>query len=241
MSVEGNSNEPVVRCEVPVSAEGNVIVQPAFHPIVVRFADDDSGRSFSGWTNGRYWNGFACPHLPLDEFRRMLDVLLEWGDEQRYTVIDDQHVRVHGVTGVADEYVMTAQLQKTKYGEQWLFDCGGAWTFVEDEREADADETDRLVAEMAALPEYRGWRFSYEYPGFFCYSRSDNDYSVFCTPDWEGDETLPIEVQVDDGHVLSEHNARLPLPHAGRTGQQIFELVRPTLDKLLEVHVEVET
>ena len=239
MSVEGNSNEPVVRCEAPVSAEGNVIVQPAFRSIVVRFADDDSGRTFSGWTDGRYWNGFACPHLPLAEFRRVLDVLLEWGDEQRYTVIDDQHVRVPGIAGVSDEYVMAAQLRGTPDGDHWLFDCGGAWTFVaiDDDDEA---ETDRLVAEMAALPEYRGWRFSYEYPGFFCYSRPNNDYSVFFTPDWEGDETLPIEVQIDDGHVLSEHSTRLPLPRTGRTGQQIFELVRPALDKLLEVHVEVE-
>jgi hypothetical protein len=96
-----------------------------------------------------------------------------------------------------------------------------------------AEETDRLVAEMAALPAHRGWRFTYEYPGYFCYSHPDNDFSVFFTPDWEGDETLPIEVQTGDGRSCEEHGKRLLLPREGRSAQEIFELVRPTLDALL--------
>jgi hypothetical protein len=104
---------------------------PLFRPVVTRFMDDASGRTFAGYTDDRRWNGFACPHLPLDEFRRVLDVLLEWGDEQHYTVIDDQHVRVHGKAGVAEDYVMIAKLAATTDGNRWLFDCGGAWTFVE--------------------------------------------------------------------------------------------------------------
>jgi hypothetical protein len=105
-----------------------------FRPIVTRFMDDASGRTFAGYTDGRRWNGFACPHMSLVEFRRVLDVLLEGGDElgqPHYTVIDDQHVHVHGKVGVADAYVMTAKLIATTDGDQWLFDCGGAWTFVE--------------------------------------------------------------------------------------------------------------
>lgn len=104
---------------------------PLFRPIVARFMDDASGRTFAGYTDGRRWNGFACPHVPLDEFRRVLDVLLEWGDEKHYTVIDDQNVRVHGMAGVADAYVMTAKRCATTDGDRWLFDCGGAWTFIE--------------------------------------------------------------------------------------------------------------
>ena len=96
------------------------------------------------------------------------------------------------------------------------------------------EETARLVAEMEALPAYRGWGFTYEYPGYFCYSHPDNRYSVFFTPDWEGDETLPIEVQVNDGRTCEEHSDRLRLPREGRTGETIFALVRPALDKLLE-------
>ena len=105
-----------------------------FRPVVVRFADDSSGRTFRGYTDGRHWNGFACPHLSLDEFRRVLDALLEWGDKQRYTVIDDRQVRVHGVVGVAEAFVMTAKLAPTTDGNLWLFDCGGAWAFVEARR-----------------------------------------------------------------------------------------------------------
>lgn len=104
---------------------------PLFQHSVTRFMDDASGRTFAGYTDGRRWNGFACPHLPLEEFRRVLDVLLEWGDEKHYTVIDDRQVRVHGVAGIADEYVMTAKHCATTDGDRWLFDCGGAWTFVE--------------------------------------------------------------------------------------------------------------
>jgi hypothetical protein len=94
-------------------------------------------------------------------------------------------------------------------------------------------ETDRLVAEMHALPAYQGWRFTYEYPGYFCYSRAGGSFFVFCTPDWEEEETLPIEVQVDDGRTCDALSERLPLPSEGRTAQKVFELVRPTLDKLL--------
>lgn len=99
--------------------------------VVVRFMDDDSGRTFAGYTDGRRWNGFACPHLPLVEFRRVLDFLLEGGDEQPYTVIDDQHIRVHGKVGITNAYVMTAKRCATTDGDRWLFDSGGAWTFVE--------------------------------------------------------------------------------------------------------------
>ena len=96
-------------------------------------------------------------------------------------------------------------------------------------------ETDRLVTELIALGPYEGWTFSYEYPGFFCYSRADLPFSVFFTPDWEGDEEMPIEVQDDIGSTLAEYSTRLPLPAEGRTGQKIFDLVRPTLLTLLTI------
>ena len=103
-------------------------------------------------------------------------------------------------------------------------------------------ETERLLAEMEALPEYHGWSFAYEYPGYFCYHHDDLPYSVFFTPDWEGEESMPLEVPLPDhaallllydGRIVDDHCDRLPLPYKGRTGQVIFELVRPTLDKLL--------
>ena len=97
-------------------------------------------------------------------------------------------------------------------------------------------ETDRLVAELGDLGPHDGWLFSYEYPGFFCYSRPDLPFNVFFTPDWQEAETLPIEVQDDEGYHHAEHSTTVPLPRSERTGQKIFDLVRPTLDKLIKVH-----
>jgi hypothetical protein len=94
-------------------------------------------------------------------------------------------------------------------------------------------EIERLVAEMEILPAYRGWSFTYEYPGLFCYSHADRAHLVFFTPDYHGDDQLPIEVQDADGHFYEQHSSVLPLPREGRTAQKIFELVRPTLDALL--------
>jgi hypothetical protein len=113
-------------CGVPAGARCHHL-----HAIVVRFIDDESGRTFAGYTDGRLWNGFICPHFALDEVRRVLDVLVAWGDEPRYTVIDDRQVRVHGRSGIAEDHVLTAKLVATPDGDRWLFDCGGMWTFVE--------------------------------------------------------------------------------------------------------------
>lgn len=99
-------------------------------------------------------------------------------------------------------------------------------------------ETERLVAEMKALPSYEGWCFSYPYLGFFCYRHPALMYTVAFTPDWKGDDQLPIEVTDEDEHVYSEHSITLPLPGAGRTGAQIFALVKPTLDKLIEISTQ---
>jgi hypothetical protein len=102
-------------------------------------------------------------------------------------------------------------------------------------------ETDRLVAEMSALPPYQGWSFTYEYPGFFCYSHPSSPYRVFCTPDFSELETVSIQTQDDDGGFYEEFSSAPKLPREGRTGAKIFELVRPTLDKVLmsgtELHV----
>ena len=101
-------------------------------------------------------------------------------------------------------------------------------------------DTDRLIAELDDLGPYDGWRFSYEYPGYFCYSHPNLPFNVFFTPDWEDDGKLPIEIQDDDGGHCEEHSSVWLLPHDGRTGQQIFDLVRPTLDKLATLPPPVE-
>jgi hypothetical protein len=97
------------------------------------------------------------------------------------------------------------------------------------------DAFEVLVRAMEALPAYRNWCFTCEYPGLFCFRHPDNDFAVFCTPDWGEDETLPIHVQLDDGTLFGgdDINQQLPLPREGRSAEKILELVRPTLNKLL--------
>lgn len=90
-----------------------------------------TGGTFVGYADDQRWHGLVCPHLKLDELRRVLDVLLERGSLQKpYIVIDDRQVRVHGVVGVADNFVLKAKLQATSDGDLWLFDCGGMWMFT---------------------------------------------------------------------------------------------------------------
>jgi len=96
-------------------------------------------------------------------------------------------------------------------------------------------EEKRLLAELKELPDYQGWTFVYVYPGYFSYLRGSD--SVFFTPDWEGDATLPIQVQDNDGNVYEEYSTVLPLPHGNRTGRKLFNLVRPTLDDVSEAGV----
>ena len=91
------------------------------------------------------------------------------------------------------------------------------------------DEHKRLRAELETIPAYHGWWFAYEYPGLFCYHHPDSKLSIFFTPDWSTDGMMPIEVQDDEGSCVDY--AEISLPHEGRTGQKLFDLVRSTLDK----------
>jgi hypothetical protein len=90
-------------------------------------------------------------------------------------------------------------------------------------------EIEQLLAEMEALPSYCGWQFTYEYPGFFCYSHPSSPASVCFTPDWDRDGEVQIEVQTLDGRFLG--GALIPWPHEGRTAQKLFDLVKPYLDE----------
>lgn len=99
----------------------------------------------------------------------------------------------------------------------------------------DPVDNDRLVAEMDVLPDYEGWQFSYEYPGYFCYGHPNLPYRVAFTPDWESDEELPIQVTDEAGHFYEEHSPVLPLPREGRTGEKLLALVQPTLNALAKL------
>ncbi len=110
-------------------------------PIVVRFADVPEP-TFAGYTDGRLWNGFSCPYLPLNALCRVLALLVEWGDVRSFEIEEDGGVRVHGVAeaeGEREDYMLIARRVETIDRHRWLFDCGGTWTFVEVTSEAKLD------------------------------------------------------------------------------------------------------
>jgi hypothetical protein len=99
--------------------------------------------------------------------------------------------------------------------------------------ESPKQSRDRLAAELEELGPYNGWRFSYEYPGLFCYSRPGSPFLVFFTPDWDRAGTVPIQVQDAEGNYYEEHSDEVALPLEGRTGRMLQSLIRPTLDALV--------
>lgn len=82
----------------------------------------------------------------------------------------------------------------------------------------------------AALPEYNGWRSSYEYPGFISYSHPDGSVMVCATSDFNGDGKLDVQIQTTEGHSFDD-GENDPWPHDGRTPEALFARLRPYLDK----------
>lgn len=96
--------------------------------LVAHLADiTDPGGGFQGYGRCACRDSFTYPHLALGEFCRLLEALIERGDEEDYAVIDARQVRVWGVDC---DRLLTAELVTTIDGPRWLFDCGD-WTFVE--------------------------------------------------------------------------------------------------------------
>ena len=96
------------------------------------------------------------------------------------------------------------------------------------ERPRDTVIADHVL--QAELPEYKGWRSTYEHPGFIHYSHPDSDVVVCAASDFNGDAKLDIQIQTTDGHSFDD-GANDPWPHAGRTGLKMFDRIRPYLDK----------
>lgn len=60
---------PVCRWERPTGASA----APIYYTQHAFSIDDDPTASFTGWTDGQRWNGFACPLFERDEAQRMVD------------------------------------------------------------------------------------------------------------------------------------------------------------------------
>jgi hypothetical protein len=99
----------------------------------------------------------------------------------------------------------------------------------------DAVAKQRIVPDaelQAALPEYKGWQASYEYPGFISYTHPDSDVMVCASSDFNGDRKLDIQIQTTGGHSFDD-GENDPWPHEGRTAGKLFDRLQPYLDKYL--------
>lgn len=89
--------------------------------------------------------------------------------------------------------------------------------------------SDHVLA--AALPEYKGWSATYEYPGFINYTHPDGDIAVCATSDFNGDGKLDIQIHTEDFSQSVNDGENKPWPHEGRTAAKMFDRLRPYLDK----------
>jgi hypothetical protein len=77
---------------------------------------------------------------------------------------------------------------------------------------------------------YHGWHFFTEYQGLFVYAQMGGDIAVYCTPDYDGEGALAIQVtRPGDGAVVE--SASIPYTSEVMTAWEFFRLVKPYLDK----------
>jgi len=84
---------------------------------------------------------------------------------------------------------------------------------------------------QAELPEYKGWRSSYEYPGFIQYAHPAGDIVVLASSDFNGDGKLDIQIQTADFGRSLDDGENAAWPHKGRTAKKLFARLRPYLNK----------
>lgn len=95
---------------------------------------------------------------------------------------------------------------------------------------SDAEANEQLVAALAALPAYNGWRAHWEYPGFLAFHRKGSP-SVSATPDYNA--RGQIQVEVDDRPLPN-----VAWPREGRTPEGYMAVMRPVLDSIAPPFVD---
>ena len=85
--------------------------------------DPEADPPLGGYTDGRTWNGFAIPLLPVGEVLRMFLMVVDAGTARE---IDANTVRITDADG---SYDLTATEITTEDGPRWLVDCNLAMTF----------------------------------------------------------------------------------------------------------------
>jgi hypothetical protein len=96
-----------------------------------------------------------------------------------------------------------------------------------------SDLTDEQIAALvqgleARFAEVSGWEFSYEYPGIFTFSKDDLVFA--CTPDWDTEGSICIQVTTTDGVNLDGWDVAYSNSN-GLAPEKFVELVEPYLLK----------
>src|SRR3990170_5815355 len=77
---------------------------------------------------------------------------------------------------------------------------------------------------------YHGWHFFLEYQDMFVYAQMGGDVAVYCTPDYNGEGIVSLQVtKPADGTLLE--SAEVPYISTNMTAWEFFKIVKPYLDK----------
>lgn len=88
---------------------------------------------------------------------------------------------------------------------------------------------DPLLTEFETkYPAYNGFKFDYQYPGYYAYSNSDHSKTVYFTPDFNNEGIVDVQVSGATGDVLDTQDVPYQTP---LTADQLFAIVKPFLDK----------
>lgn len=87
-------------------------------------------------------------------------------------------------------------------------------------------EYKRFSEELSQVS-YNGWEFEAVYPEYLAFYHHAADVRVYCTPDFNRDGYIDIQVQDDEGKIHDSASVPFPL----RTSGRIFDAVIPFLDK----------
>lgn len=111
----------------------------------------------------------------------------------------------------------------------------------EDERICDscaAVDSANWGAFVKLLPEYNGWKATWEYPGFLMWSRKNIDLTVIATPDWDsgGKEEIVVDLQDHEGERVTfggkSPDRVIEWPKSERSVDSYMKAVRPLLDEI---------
>lgn len=88
------------------------------------------------------------------------------------------------------------------------------------------EEYATFVRELSQVT-YNGWEFDAVYPEYLSFFHHAADVRIYCTPDFNHEGSLDVQVHDEQGNSLE--SAVIPFPL--RTSGRIFDAVLPWLDK----------